>query len=206
MRVVIVDGYTLTRKGTAALLDQEPGLEILGEAASTDEAAELINRVKPEVVVLDTRLREENGLDVIKKCRKNEVQCKFIALASSTNEIEFKQACQMGVNGYVLKSALPEELMYAIRLVYQGRKYYDPVVMDHVMGGNTNPIDGLTPREMDVLLALGRGMNNHLIAKQLYITEFTVKKHISQILSKLNLRDRTEAALFANSKGLVAYR
>lgn len=202
MRVAIVEGHTLLRKGMAALLMNEQNVEVVGEAATVSEAADLVRQVKPEVVLTDNQFRDGSCLDIIKRCQEICNSCKFIELTTSASEVEFKQACQAGVDGYVLKNALPEELVYAMRLVCQGRKYYDPMVMDYVMKHDNNPVEELTPRELEVLLALGKGLSNSLIAKTLYISEFTVKKHISQILSKLNLHDRTQAALFANEKGL----
>jgi two-component system nitrate/nitrite response regulator NarL len=120
---------------------------------------------------------------------------------------DFLKAEEVGVDGYVLKEALPEELLYAIKIVSQGRKYYDPTLLELKMKETANdPINELTPREQDVLMALGEGLPNREIAKRLFITEYTVKKHVSQILSKLELADRTQAALFASSRGLAGFR
>jgi len=126
-------------------------------------------------------------------------------LTSSVNEYDFKKADDAGAYGYVLKEALPEELLYAISLVNKGRKYYDPGIIGKMMSPSSQDdwLDELTPREKDVLLALGQGMCNKEIAKKLYITEYTVKKHVSQILAKLDMTDRTQAALYAQAKGLV---
>ena len=110
---------------------------------------------------------------------------------------DFRRARELGVDGYVLKEAFPEELIAAIRLVYRGRKYYDPSMVDLVMNKDEDDslIEQLTPRELEVLRALGEGLNNKDIAKKLFITEYTVKKHVSQILAKLDLTGRTQAAL-----------
>lgn len=203
MRVLIVDSYALMRKGLVALLINEPEIDIVGEASTVAETTELLTRVKPEIVLSDMRLKDGRAIDIIKHCQKINMICKFITLTSSSSEVEFKNACQAGVDGYILKHVLPKELVYAMWLVCQGRKYYDPMVMDCVINHEDDHIQVLTPRELDVLAALGKGLNNNLIARDLYITEFTVKKHIGQILSKLNLRDRTLAALYAKANGLV---
>jgi two-component system nitrate/nitrite response regulator NarL len=106
-----------------------------------------------------------------------------------------------------LKEALPEEILYAIRIIGRGRKYYDPNVVRLMVEDNGGGFtEELTPREWDVLKALGRGLANRQIAKELYITEYTVKKHVSQILAKLGLKDRTQAALYANARGVARYQ
>ena len=132
-------------------------------------------------------------------------------LTSSTEERDFKRAKEISVDGYVLKEALPEELINALQIVSKGRKYYDPGVLDLLMTSHERPfeIDGhieqLTPKEKEVLLELGMGHSNKQISQTLFITEYTVKKHVSQVLAKLGLADRTNAALYANAKGLVTY-
>jgi len=202
MKVVLVDDHPLVRKGLISVLSMEGDVEVIGEAGNIKEAVEIINNKRPELALIDLRLGDEYGLDII---RKSNNDCKYIVLTSSTDEYDFKKAEEMGVQGYVLKEAFPEELLYAIRLVSRGRKYYDPVIMDQLMksSSKSDMKEELTPREIDVLIALGQGLCNKDIAKKLYITEYTVKKHVSQILAKLELTDRTQAALYAHSKGLV---
>lgn len=205
MKVIVVDDYALNRRSLMALISRESDIIVAGEAGSFQEAVEVIKSIKPDIVIVNIAIRIGCGLEVIRVLKNEKVKCKFIVLASVLEEYEFSQACQMEVEGYVLRNALPEELIYAIRLVFEGRKYYDPVIMDNLMKVKNDSTHLLTSRERQVMLALGQGMSNNQIAKSLFISEFTVKKHITQILSKLNLRDRTEAALYANSKGLVRY-
>lgn len=206
MKIILVDDHVLIRKGLAALLAKETDMDVAGEAESIEDAVTMIRVEKPDVVILNNRIGNCNGLEVVEKVGDSGIKCRFILLAAVYEEQVFKHVCQRKVDGYILKSVLPEELLYAIRLVHRGRKYYDPAIMECMVHEGISPVQGLTPRELQVLVALGQGMNNSLIASKLYITEFTVKKHISQILSKLRLRDRTEAALYANSKGLVEYK
>ena len=207
MKVVLVDDHPLVRKGLASVLSLEKDIDVIGESGSIQEALNLIDTQNPDLTLVDIRLGKEYGLDLIEKIRKNKnnENCKFIVLTSSTHEQDFKKAEAVGAQGYVLKEALPEELLYAIRLVDKGRKYYDPGLMESMMHGSddTGIVEELTPRETDVLVALGQGLCNKDIAKKLFITEYTVKKHVSQILGKLELTDRTQAALYAHSKGLV---
>jgi two-component system nitrate/nitrite response regulator NarL len=207
MNIVVVDDHPLVRKGISMVLSLENDLNICSEATTVEEALEAISKTDPDLVLLDLRLVEGSGLDVVKKTREIGVSCKFIVLTSSSTVEDFLKAEEVGIDGYVLKEALPEELLYAIRLVSRGRKYYDPALLELKMKeAADDPINELTPREQDVLMALGEGLPNRQIAQRLFITEYTVKKHVSQILSKLELADRTQAALFANSKGLVSFR
>jgi two-component system nitrate/nitrite response regulator NarL len=141
-------------------------------------------------------------LDIVEDCLKNNISCKFIVLTSSADEYDFRKAEEVGAYGYVLKEALPEELLYAVRLVNRGRKYYDPGIISEMMkeSSNTDNTEDLTPREQEVLLALGEGLCNKDIGKKLFISDYTVKKHVSQILAKLGLTDRTQAALYVQKK------
>lgn len=203
MRIVLIDDHPLVRRGLASVLSLEEDMEVIGEAGNTKDALQVINKQQPDVALVDLRLGNEYGLDIIEKSNKSSTNCKFIVLTSSANEYDFKKAEEVGAQGYVLKEALPEELLYAVRLVSRGRKYYDPGIMEQIMKGSSNDgtVEELTPREQDVLMALGQGLCNKDIAKKLFITEYTVKKHVSQILAKLELTDRTQAALYAHSKG-----
>ncbi len=205
MKVILVDDHPLVRKGLASVLSLESDIELVGEAGNTKEAMELIDRQKPDLALVDLRLGKEDGLGIIERYKNNSRDCNFIVLTSSAHEEDFRKAEEVGANGYVLKEALPEELIYAVRLVSRGRKYYDPGIMDAMMKASSDEgiVEELTQREREVLMVLGQGLCNKDIAKKLFVTEYTVKKHVSQILAKLELTDRTQAALYAHSKGLV---
>lgn len=209
MKVVIVDDHPLVRKGLNTILTLE-GMDIVGEARNYKEAIELFKTKKADLALVDLRLGRESGLDLIAESLLLKLECKFVVLTSSTDEADFKRAKEIGVDGYVLKEALPEELIHALRVIARGRQYYDPGVMDLLIDSRSPlKIDGqfeqLTPKEKEILLELGMGHSNKEISQKLYITEYTVKKHVSQVLAKLNLADRTHAALYANVKGLVTY-
>jgi len=206
MNIVIVDDHPLVRQGLTAVLSAEENMNLIGEAANADEALEIITRTKPDIALVDLRLMDVSGLDIVKVCMEKVPACKYIILTSSVDQEDFRRARELGVDGYVLKEAFPEELIAAIRLVNRGRKYYDPSMVDLVMNKDEDDslIEQLTPRELEVLRALGEGLNNKDIAKKLFITEYTVKKHVSQILAKLDLTGRTQAALYAVDKKITA--
>lgn len=210
MKVVIVDDYPLVIKGLTSLFSQDDSIEVLGEATNSKEALNLFKTVKPDAAIVDLRLGDESGLELIIEAIRQGATCKFVILTSSTEEADFKQAKELGVVGYILKEALPEELLQALFIISKGRKYYDQRVLEVVMKSR-NPlkvkgyVEKLTPKEKEVLIELGKGLSNKEISKILYITEYTVKKHVSQVLAKLDLADRTHAALYANATGLVRY-
>jgi DNA-binding NarL/FixJ family response regulator len=206
MKIVIVDDHPLVRRGLASVISMQPNVKFAGEATNGQEALLVIEETQPDLVLIDLKLADESGLDVIKTARARGIVSKFILLTSSASREDFLKAEEVLVDGYVLKEALPEELLFAIQLVHKGRKYYDPGLMEDKMrmSGNS-PTDELTPKEKEVLIELGQGACNREIASRLFISEFTVKKHVSQILAKLHVADRTQAALYANAVGLTKY-
>lgn len=210
MKVVIVDDHPLVRKGLTSILSLDGTMEVLGEATNSREALELFKTSKPDLVLVDLRLGNESGLDLIRDAKRLGLACKFVVLTSSSEENDFKRAKELGVEGYILKEALPEELLHALNVIRKGRKYYDTAVLDMLMNSSNlieedGQIEQLTPKEKEILIELGKGHSNREISKILYITEYTVKKHVSQVFAKLGLADRTQAALYANAKGLVTY-
>ena len=202
MTTYIVDDHPLVRKGLAALLECSPDFSLDGEGACVQRAVEHILGKKPDMALIDLRLGHEDGLDIVRRCHEQGSACRFVVITSSPDHGDFLQAVDARVDGYVLKDALPEELLYAMRIVAQGRKYYDPSMMRFACE-QPRELEQLTPREMEVLQSLGRGSKNSEIAHEHFVTEFTVKKYVSQILDKLNLKDRTQAALYAVNNGLV---
>lgn len=207
IRIAIIDDHSLVRKGLTTLISMEPNLELVGEADNAGDGLALLKRQKPQLTLVDLKLGQDSGLHLINEARKQPDSGKFMILTSSLDDASFQQAEQAQVDGYVLKESLPEELLYAIHLVCKGRKYYDPGVMQNKLSGRKREsADTLTPKEREVICLLGEGLCNMDIAERLYISEFTVRKHVSQILAKLELKDRTQAALFANYQGWVQYK
>lgn len=202
MKVIIVDDHPLVRQGLSSVLGTQEDIELIGECSNVISAIRLIYELKPDIAIVDLMLGKESGLDIVVEVRKSNLDIKFIILTSSASYENFIQAEKIGVEGYVLKEALPDEFLYAIRLIYRGRKYYDPELIELKREQEESAYnEQLTEREIEVLKELSYGLNNKQIANKLYITENTVKKHVSQILAKLNLNDRTQAAIYVtNSK------
>jgi len=201
MHIVIIDDHPLVCQGLSAVLSIEDDMNIVGEASIANEGFQLICEKQPDVAIVDLRLGDTCGLDLIQSCKEKIPNCKYIVLTSSADRNDFCKADEIGADGYILKQAFPEEIIAAVRLVHRGRKYFDPVMVESVMHNKIrDPFGMLTSRERDVLDALGQGLRNSEIASKLFITEFTVKKHVSQILAKLELSDRTQAALMARDR------
>lgn len=210
MNVVLVDDHPLVRKGLKALFKLDGSMEVLGEAANSREALHLFSTIKPDLAIVDLRLGAECGLDLIAEALRQGVECKFVVFTTSSNEEKFRKAKEIGVAGYILKEAYPDELLHALRMIGRGRRYYDPGVLDMIMAPVALPessdhVEQLTAREKEVLIEIGKGFSNKEISKSLFITEYTVKKHVGQVLAKLQLADRTRAALYANAHGFVTY-
>lgn len=210
MKVVIIDDHPLIRYGLQSLFSLDNSIEVLGEATNRKEAIQLFSETQPDIAMIDLRLGNDSGIELVKKAMQKGYKCKFVILTSSVVVSDFKKAKEIGVDGYILKEALPEELMNALHIIHRGRKYYDPSIIELMMNSHEPLeedllVEQLTPKEKEVLIELGMGLSNKEISKKLFITEFTVKKHVSQIFAKLGLADRTQAALYANSKGLVKY-
>lgn len=205
MKIFVVDDHPLVCEGIKAILDNEEDMELAGSASSGQEAEQSFAHMKPDLSLVDLRLPGESGIDIIRRLRHLAPDCRYVILTTYANPEDVRMAMEAGVDGYILKEALPEEMTSALRLVGRGRPYFDPSVMQMMLQqpkkGDDN-LSELTDRELEVLRALTRGLSNREIAGMLFVTEHTVKKHISSILCKLDLKDRTQAALYAVSNGV----
>ncbi len=199
MRVLIVDDHPLVRMGISTALSFEENIEEVIEASNVAEALRKLSQQRIEIALIDLNLGKEQGLDIILKARRRGFLTKFIILTSSLRREDFERAREIGVDGYILKEAFPEDILYALSVVSRGKNYIDPELLSYKMKGTMQSgLDELTQRERDVLMELGKGLSNSQIAQRLHISENTVKKHVSNILSKLELHHRTEAALFVS--------
>lgn len=200
MRLVIVDDHLLVRKGLVSILSNEQNIKEIKEAAEVEEALKIINEEKPDLAMIDLKLGREDGLQVVMKGREASPGTKFVILTSFISREDFLRAERIGIDGYILKEAFAEDILYAISIIRRGKKYYDPGVVDYKNKGESFSIfNELTDREKDVLRELGKGMSNEEIAKKLYISENTVKKHVSSILAKLNMEHRAQVVHIVNS-------
>jgi DNA-binding NarL/FixJ family response regulator len=199
IRVFIVDDHSLVRRALRDLLAAEKDMELIGEAATLDEARSGIAEHDPDVVLLDLRFPDGNGLDLCLELRDRPTE--VLVLTSSADPREVLDAVEAGAAGYLLKSADVDEYLQAVRDVAQGKSVVDPAVMGHLLERIRSPstadrLEGLTPQERRILEHLSGGLSNREIASNIGTTEKTVKNHVSTILKKLGLDNRTQAALF----------
>jgi DNA-binding NarL/FixJ family response regulator len=211
IKVLLVDDQSLIREGLKALLELESDLEVIGEAENGRDAINLIAKLQPDVVLMDIRMPIMDGVAATKEIRSSFSDVKVLVLTTFDNDEYVTAALQNGAMGYLLKDTPSEELAVAIRAVKKGYTQLGPGIAAKLMTQfsstpTINPtqtpptsLAELTPREKDVLRLIASGANNKEIAQQLFISEGTVKNHVTNILNRLHLRDRTQAAIFANS-------
>ncbi|PLR67585.1 MULTISPECIES: response regulator [Bacillaceae] len=209
IRLLIADDHKVVRRGLHFFLTTQKDIEIVGEAVNGEEAVQMVKNLNPDVILMDLSMPVMNGVDATKEIRSFNELVKIIILTSYADQDHVIPAIQAGASGYQLKDVEPDELVHTIREVLRGESKLHPKVTSHVMSHlmQKNQIDekGLTPltnRENDVLKEIAKGKSNKEIAASLYITEKTVKTHVSNILSKLSLADRTQVALYAVKNGL----
>lgn len=210
IRVLIVDDHAVVREGLRTFLGMLPDIEIAGEAADGASAVEAAAKRHPDVVLMDLVMPGMDGVEATRKVREAHPDVKVIVLTSFAEEDKVFPALRAGASGYLLKNVKPAELAETIRAVARGESRLAPDVTTKVLSGlaaggpageGTAAAEALTPRETEVLRCLAHGRSNKEIAADLFIAEKTVKTHISSILAKLELSDRTQAAVFAVKHG-----
>lgn len=207
IKVVVVDDHEVVRKGIISYLLTEPDIEIIGEANSGRGAVTLVADKKPDVVLMDLLMEDGTGIDATKEILAFNPCCKIIIVTSFYDDEQVFPAIEAGVFSYMLKTATADEIVQAIKKTAQGESVIEPKVANRMMNRlrvkEKKLHDELTDREMDVLICIGDGKTNQEISNELYIGVKTVKTHVSNILSKLNVTDRTQAAVYANRNGLM---
>ncbi len=206
IKVLLADDQSIIREGLASLLSTQADIEIVGEAENGKIAVDRSLELKPDVVLMDVRMPVMDGVAAIRLLARQAPQIKVLVLTTFDDDEYVIQAMSYGAKGYLLKDTPSEELAQAIRAIHQGYTQLGAGLLEKVIVAMPHPevktspeLETLTPREKEVLQLIASGYNNREIAQQLYITERTVKNHVNSILRRLNLRDRTQAAIFANS-------
>jgi len=216
IEVLIVDDHPLLRQGLKTLLELEGEITVVGQASNGPEALRLADQLRPDVVLLDINMPGMNGIEVAKALRERRPEVAILVLTIHDDETYVKEMIRSGAKGYLLKDAEPREVVAAIKKVAAGESVYPTDLMERVMEHYHNlemkygklqsaaAISdlSLTTRELEILQYIVEGMSNKEIAAALYISEKTVKNHITSLLRKLNVEDRTQAAVFAVSQGL----
>ena len=210
MRVIIIDDHALFRDGLKGLLEQR-NIDVAGVAADGKEGIVLAKKILPDIVLLDLRMPEMGGLDVLPVLRKDLPNTPVVMLTTSNDESDLIKALRTGAQGYLLKDMEPDELVSALRDIEKGKNVVAADLTDalaRMVQGETpldddeGPFKELTPRETEILCLLAEGQSNKLIARNLGISDGTVKLHVKAILRKLNIHSRVEAAVMAVEHGL----
>ena len=208
IRLLIVDDHAVVREGLRAFLELQDGIEVAGEAADGDEAIEVAVALQPDVILMDLVMPRLDGVTAMRTLRERLPKARVIVLTSFLDDEKLMPALRAGAAGYLLKNAQPQEVARAVRTAHAGETVLDPLVAARLVetlaaDGGKEPLDLLTPRERQVLVLIGRGFPNKLIARELAVSEKTVKTHVGHVFAKLGVRDRTQAAVVAVRAGLV---
>ena len=212
IKVMIVDDHELIREGISKILDMENDIDIEFKAKSGIEALEVLKDVKPDVILLDINMNELNGIETLKKIKSSGSKTKIIMLTVYDDVEYISQSVNLGANGYVLKDSDSDTLIKTIKIVNEGGSYIQPTLATQLIKHMTNEkkntndkksLELLTRRELIVMKEISSGLNNKSISKKLNISEKTVKNHVSSILKKLELQDRTQVAIYAIKNKII---
>jgi two-component system, NarL family, response regulator LiaR len=212
IRVLLVDDHAVVRKGLRALMDREPGMEVVGEAEDGQQAVHAAVRLRPDVILMDLEMPGIGGIEAARRITEKQPDAKIVVLTSHASEEDVFPALKAGALGYLLKHSAPEDVLQAVRQAQRGETVLHPTIARMVLQELHRPpqpkqaatADPLSERELEVLRLLARGMSNQEIADKLVVGEATVRSHVSSILRKLQLASRTQAALYALREGLAS--
>lgn len=201
IRVFFVDDHPVVREGLAAVISSQPDMEVAGEARDGKQALAEFERIRPEVTLVDLRLPGISGVELIRAIRRLDPGARILVLSSYGGEDDIQRCLAAGAAGYLTKDALRTELLEAIRVVHGGGRYLPAELAARLSAHR--PAAELTPREREILFLVSKGLTNREIAEVLGIAEGTVRIHVSNLLAKLHVSDRTEAAVEAIQRGLI---
>jgi DNA-binding NarL/FixJ family response regulator len=201
IRVFSVDDHPLLREGISALINNQPDMVLVGEAATGGEAIQLFRKHQPDVTLMDLRLPDISGIDTLIAIRAEFPEARVIMLTTFEGDVEIHRALQAGARGYMLKNMPPSELLDVIRQVHAGKKRIPAAIASHLAEHMSD--ENLTEREIEVLNEVANGNRNRTIAEKLFISEETVKVHIKHIMEKLGASDRTQAVAIGVRRGII---
>jgi two-component system, NarL family, response regulator LiaR len=208
IRILIVDDHAIVREGLRSLIGTEPGMQVVGEAGDGAAAVDLFASLQPDVTLLDLLMPRKDGIAAIREIKRLDPQARILVLTSFAEDDKVFPAIKAGAMGYLLKDSSPEELLAAVREINRGESSLDPVIARKVLNEFSRPAgaasssEQLSGRELEVLVLIAQGLSNLEIAGRLVISERTVRNHVGNILAKLQLANRTQAALYAIRHGL----
>lgn len=209
IRVLIVDDHDIVREGQRALINTESGMEVIGEARNGIEAVELAEKLQPDVILLDLQMPKKDGIVASEEIKKGNPEARILVLTSFAEDDRVFAAIKAGAMGYLLKDSSPHKILQSIREVFHGVTSIEPRIASKLMREIQRTSDAppteepLTIREMEVIRRIAEGLSNQEIAERLVISERTVRTHVTNILGKLHLANRTQAALYALREGLT---
>ena len=210
IRLLIVDDHTIVRKGIKVLVATEKDMQVIGEAENGAEAVEKAASLKPDVILMDLVMPSMDGIEATGRITAQQPEARILVLTSFAADDKVFPAVKAGALGYLLKDSSPAQLLEAIRQVHRGEPSLEPAIARKVLQELSNPGQGkptaepLTQRELEVLRLISQGLSNKEIAAKIFVAEWTVRTHVSNILSKLHLASRTQAALYALRSGLAS--
>jgi DNA-binding NarL/FixJ family response regulator len=214
IRVLLADDQEVLRVGMRMLLESEPDIEVVGEASTGSEAVDLARSVEADVILMDVQMPDMDGIEATRRLTEDTTTTARILIVTTFQREDYLlDALRAGASGFLLKTTPPDELVDAVHVVAEGKSLLDPTITGQVIDwlaagevGEIEPsplLEHLTDREVDVLIEVAAGLSNSEIGEKLFVAESTVKTHVSSVLSKLHLRDRVQAVVFAYENGVV---
>ncbi|PZO53290.1 MAG: DNA-binding response regulator [Alphaproteobacteria bacterium] len=201
IRILVVDDHPVLREGVASVIEAQPDMQLVGEAADGGEAVDLFRKLRPDVTLMDVQMLHVDGVEATRRIRHEFPSARVVVLTTYSGDVQALKALKAGAVGYLLKSTLRKELLDAIRAVHSGQRYIPPEIAGEIALHATD--DPLSQREIDVLSLVALGKSNKEVGRALAITEETVKAHLKSIFEKLAVSDRTHAVTVATKRGIL---